>query len=84
MRGVKDNGINTNVLRGLIIVQMVNVRQPSLQPMITTLNKKHALGHRIEVRIGKQEKFKTLILRHLMLILRKHVLLLEFLLPFSN
>jgi hypothetical protein len=40
MRGVKDNGINKDVPRGLIIVHMVNVRQPSLQLVITILDKK--------------------------------------------
>jgi hypothetical protein len=70
------------VPRRLIIVQMINVRQPSLHPVITILDKKNAPGHKFEVKINKHKKFKSLILRHLMLTLRKHVLLLEFLLPF--
>jgi hypothetical protein len=53
MKGVKDNGINRNVLGGLIIVNMVNLKQPSLQPVITIPNKKHVPRKRLEGRIGK-------------------------------
>jgi hypothetical protein len=52
---VKDNGIYRDVPGGLIIVPTINVRQPSLQPMITILNKKHALGERLEVKVDKQK-----------------------------
>jgi hypothetical protein len=49
--------------------------------VITILDKKHGLGERVEVRIGKQKNFKSFIFKHPMPIPRKHVLLLEFLLP---
>jgi hypothetical protein len=71
MRGIKDNEINKNVLGGFIIMHMDNIRQPSLQPLITIPNKRNALGERFEVKIGKQESFKSLILQHPMLIPRK-------------
>jgi hypothetical protein len=54
MRGVKDNGINKDVSRGLIVVQMVNVRQPSLQPVITILNKKWRMDK--DLRLGLVSK----------------------------
>jgi hypothetical protein len=41
MKGVKDNGINKDVLRRLIIVRTINVRQSSLQLVISILNKKN-------------------------------------------
>jgi hypothetical protein len=82
MKGVKDNGINRNVLGGLIIVNMVNLKQPSLQPVITIPNKKHVPRKRLEGRIGKQKKLKSLILIRLMSILIRHVLFLESLLLF--
>jgi hypothetical protein len=59
----------------------VNVRQPSLQLVISIRNKKkHALGEILEVKIDKQKRLKYFILKHPMLIPRKHVLLLEILL----
>jgi hypothetical protein len=72
MRGVKENGINRDVPRGLIIVQHV----------IPIPHKKHVPKDKLEVKIGKQEIFKSLILKHPMSTLKKHVLVLEFLLPF--
>jgi hypothetical protein len=81
MRGVKDNGINRDVPRGFIIMQTCNVKQPSLQLVIPIPHKKHTLGKRIEVKIDKQERFKYLILKHPMSTQRRHVLLLQFLLP---
>ncbi len=81
MRSVKENEINRDVLGGFIIVQTVNVKQPSLQPMFSSHTKKHALGKGIKVKIDKQEKLKFLILIHLMHTPKRHVLLLEFLLP---
>jgi hypothetical protein len=81
MKGIKDNGINKDVPRGLIIMQTINVKQPSLQPMIPIPHKKHELGKRLKVRIIKQEKLISFILRHLMSTPIKHVLFLEFLLP---
>jgi hypothetical protein len=81
MRGVKDNGINRDVLRGFIIVQTGNVKQPSLQLVIPIPHKKHTLGERIKVKIDMQERFKFLILKHLMPTRKRHVLLLEFFLP---
>jgi hypothetical protein len=60
---------------------MVNVRQPSLQLVIPIPNNKHALEKKLEVQIGKQEKLKSLILKHPMLTTKIHVLLLEFFLP---
>jgi hypothetical protein len=81
MRGVKDNGINRDVPRRLIIVQTSNVKQPSLQLVIPISHKKHTLAERLEVKINKQERFKSLILKHPMSTPRRHVLLLEFLLP---
>jgi hypothetical protein len=41
MRGVKDNGTNKDVLRRLIIERTINVRQSSLQLVISILNKKN-------------------------------------------
>jgi hypothetical protein len=40
MKGIKDNEFNRNVSGGFIIMQMVNIRQPSLQLMITIPYKK--------------------------------------------
>jgi hypothetical protein len=40
MKNIKDNGINGDVLGGLIIVQMVDVRQQSLYPTIPIPGKK--------------------------------------------
>jgi len=81
MKGVKDNGINRDVPRGFIILQTSNVKQPSLQLVIPIPQKKHTPGERIEVKIDKKERFKSLILKHPMSTQRRHVLLLEFLLP---
>jgi len=55
MRGVKDNGINRDVPKGFIIMQKINVKQPSLQPMIPIPHKKHALGKRLKVRINNKK-----------------------------
>jgi hypothetical protein len=82
MKGVKDNGINRDVPKGLIIMQTINVKQPSLQPMIPIPHKKHAFGKKLKVRINKQKKLKSLIFKHPMLTPRKHVLFFKFLLPF--
>jgi len=49
--------------------------------MIPIPHKKYALGKRLKVRISKQEKLKSFILKHPMSTPRKHVLFLEFLLP---
>jgi hypothetical protein len=47
--------------------------------------KKHALGESLEVRIDKEKKLKSFILRHPMSNPRKHVLLLEiFLFPIER
>jgi hypothetical protein len=54
MRGVKDNGINRDVSRGLIIVQMVNVRQPNLQLVIAILDKKWHMDK--DLRLGLVSK----------------------------
>jgi hypothetical protein len=82
MRGVhNDNGINRDVPEGLIIMQMVNVKQPSLQLVIPIPHKKHTPKKKLEIRINKQERLKFLILKHLMHTPKKHVLLLKFLLP---
>ncbi len=47
MKGIKDNEINTNVSGGFIMMQMVNIMQPSLQPMITIPYKKKCLWREI-------------------------------------
>jgi hypothetical protein len=49
--------------------------------MIPIPHKKHVLEKRLEVRIDKQKKLKSLIFKHPMLTPKRHVLLLEFLLP---
>jgi hypothetical protein len=53
MKGIKDNGINRDVIGRLIILQTINIRQLSLQPVITILNKKNVHGYRLEVKISK-------------------------------
>jgi hypothetical protein len=50
--------------------------------VIPILDKKHVLGERLEVRIGKQGRLEYVIFKHPMLVLRRHVLLLEFFMPF--
>jgi hypothetical protein len=70
------------VLRRLIIVEIINVRQPNMQLVIPIPHKKHVLGEGLEVKIGKQERLKSLILRHSMPTPKRHVLHLEFLMPF--
>jgi hypothetical protein len=55
MRSVEDNGINKDVLRGFIIVQIVNVRQPSLQLVIFIRNKKNMRLEKI-LRLGLVNK----------------------------
>jgi hypothetical protein len=54
MRGVKDNGINKNVPGRFIIMQTVNVRKPSLQPMIFIPHKKMHLKR--ELKLGSTNK----------------------------
>jgi hypothetical protein len=81
MRGVKDNGINRDVPKGFIIVQIGNVKQPSLQLVIPIPHKKHTPRKIIEVKIDKQERFKSLIFKYPVSIRRRYVLFLEFLLP---
>jgi hypothetical protein len=49
--------------------------------MITIPNKKHALKKKLKVKIDKQERLKFLIFKHQMPTPRRHMLLLEFLLP---
>jgi hypothetical protein len=51
MKGVKDNGINKDVLGRFIIVHTTNVKQPNLQPMIPIPHKKYKPRERLEVKI---------------------------------
>jgi hypothetical protein len=81
MKGVKDNGINRDVPRGFINMQTCNVKQPNLQLVIPIPHKKHTPRERIELKINKPKRFKSFILKHPMSTQKRHVLLLEFLLP---
>ncbi len=58
MKGVKDNGINKDVLGRFIIVHTTNVKQPNLQPMIPIPHKKYKPRERLEVKIQQARKIQ--------------------------
>jgi hypothetical protein len=73
MQGIEHNKVHWIVSFKIFIVHTLDVRQPSLQPMVVVPHKKHSPWEKLHIRISKKKVLKIFIFKTLVGIPRVNI-----------